>query len=331
MTGEMSPFERYLRKRLEARNPSWGREWGVCLEEIRSTLAELLRRGADAQFVQFVLANYRWRQVVPLGPIEDRDALIKQIDRLLVNEGPWFQYVQHSGGEAWRAAEEELRRARSRLLSVRPHDMSVFEATSTEWMTGGPRWDSDRSYTCLWVLDWYLRQIPGVSRLKRRLLAELLLPFGFLGRSAEPILLVAQRLRRNPRVHKGIRSIRNVKLAHLIRMYHAAHGVAGVECGPLCKEQRDILFFSPPIKVERLTEKALVLERKNQHAGAARCYQASLKEGEQRLGRDYPYLAWIVVRHWFALRAAGQHAEAAKVRRRADAMWAKHGAGHLSG
>src|SRR5262249_23943990 len=43
------------------------------------------------------------------------------------------------------------------------------------------------------------------------------------------------------------------------------------------------------------------------------------------------YLSWILVRYWLALRAAGQDAEAAKVRPRADAMWAKYGAGHLSG
>lgn len=330
MTGEMSPFERYVRESLGKKDPSWVPEWDACLEEVRPTLVELRRRGSDDQFVLFVLANYRWRQVAPPGSIEERDSLIKRIDRLLTSEGFWFRYVQQSGGQTWKAAEEELRRAKSRLLSIRSRDSSAFEETSTEWRAAGPRWHSDRSYTCLWILNWYLRQIRGVSRIKRRLLAELLLPFGFLGRSGEPILLVAQRLRRNPRVRKGNRFIRNVNLAHLIRMYHVAHSQAGVECGPLCKEQQDVLFFSPPIKVERLTRKAWTLERRNQHAGAARCYRAALKEGEKRLGRDHPYLAWIHVRHWLALRAAGRHAEAAKVRHRADVMWTKHGAGHLS-
>ena len=327
----MSPFERFVRKRLGNRDPSWAHEWDACLEEVRSPLAELRRRGGDAQFALFVLSNYRWRQVVSLGPIKERDALIKQIDRLLGNKGPWFQYAQQSGGEPWKAAEGELRRAKSRLLSIRPRDRSAFEETHSEQMAGGPRWDSDRSYTCLWILDWYFRQVRGVSRVKRRLLAELLLSFGFLGRSDEPILLVAQRLRRNPRVRKGSRAIRNINLAHFIRMYHVAHSEAGVECGPLCKAQQDVLFFSPPIKVERLTERARALERKKKHAEAARCYGAALRAGERFLGTDHPYLAWILVRYWMALRAAGREAEASKVRPRAEAMWAKYGTGHLSG
>src|SRR5262245_5880671 len=109
----MSPFERFVRKRLGERDPSWVHEWDACLEETRSPLTELRRRGGDAQFVLFVLANYRWRKVVSLGSIKERDALIKQIDRLLGNKGSWFQYVQHSGAEPWKETEGELRRAKS--------------------------------------------------------------------------------------------------------------------------------------------------------------------------------------------------------------------------
>ncbi len=327
---EMSPFERYLRERLGKKNSSWVKEWDTCTEAVRSVLAELRGKDGDDQFVLFVLANYRWRQVVPFGPLRERDSLIKQIDQLLGNQSSWFQYVQQSGRDSWKAAEEALRHAKSCLLSIRSHDMSVFEATHTEWTTEGPRWASDHSYTCLWVLDWYLKQMPGVRRIKRRLLGELLLPFGFLGRSRNTVLLVAQRLRRNPRVRKGNRFIRNWNLAHLIRMYHQLHKEAGAQCGPLCAARQDILAFKPPIKADRLIEKAWALERSNRHAPAARCYQAALADAEQILGMDHPYLAWIWVRYWLALRAGGQHAKAAKIKARADAMWAKHGAGHLS-
>ncbi len=238
--------------------------------------------------------------------------------------------MQQSGREAWKAAEEELQRAKSRILAIRPHDMSAFESTHTDRMTGGSRWGSDHSYTCLWVLDWHLKQVPGVRRIRRRLLGELLLPFGFLGSSRDPEVLVAQRLRRNPRLRKGHRFIRNTMLAHLIRMYHDEHSAAGVACGPLCEAWLGVLLFNPPVKAHRLTERALSLERRGQHAGAARCYRAALDEVEMVLGTDHFYLAWVLGRYWLALRHAGQHAKAARIKPRVDAMWAKYGAGHLS-
>jgi hypothetical protein len=300
------------------------------MEEARSPLAELRRKGGDDRFALFVLSNYRWRQVVPFGLLKERDSLVDQINQLLGNQSVWFRYVQQSGREAWKAVEEELRRAKCRILAIRPHDMSAFEATQTDWMTGGSRWESDHSYTCLWVLDWHLKQVRGVRRIRRRLLAGLLFPFGFLGRSRDPEVLVAQRLRRNPRLRKGHRFIRNSTLAHLIQMYHYEHSAAGVACGPLCEAWPDVLFFKPPVKAHGLTRRALSLERRGQHAGAARCYRAALDEVEMVLGTDHFYLAWILVRYWLALRHAGQHAKAARIKPRADAMWAKYGAGHLS-
>ena len=285
-------------------------------------------KGGDDGFALFVLTNYRWRQVVPPGPRKERDALIAQIDQLLGDQSVWHRHMRQSG--SWKVAEEELRRGKDRVLSNRPHDMSAFEATQTDWMTEGPRWASDHSYTCLWAIDWYLRQVRGVRRIRRRLLGDLLLPFGFLGRSTDPDLLVAQRLRRNPRVRKGHRSIRNSTLAHLMKMYHHEHTGAGTGCGPLCDAWADVLFFKPPIKADRLTEKALRFEGKHKHARAAECYRAALDEVETALGRDHGYVAWILVRYWLALRHAGQHAKARRVKPRADAMWTKYGQGHLS-
>jgi len=141
---------------------------------------------------------------------------------------------------------------------------------------------------------------------------------------------VAQRLRRNPRVRKGQRAIRNSTLAHLMRVYHHAHSAAGVACGPLCASGKEVLVFKPPAKVDRLTEKALALERQSKHARAAGCYRAALAEAERALGRDHAYSAWILVRYWLALRHAGQHDKAEKVKEDAEAMWAKYGQGHLS-
>ncbi len=328
--GEMSPFDQYVRDRLGTKNAAWPREWDGCLEEARPALEELRRKGGDDRFALFVLANYRWRQVVPLGSLRERESLIHQIDQLLGNQSVWFRYVQQSGREAWKAAEEELRSAKSRLLAIHPHDMSAFEATHTDWMTEGPHWQSNHSYTCLWALHWHLQQIPGVRRIRRRLLAGLLFPFGFLGHSRDPELLVAQRLRRNPRSRKENRFIRNFTLAHLIRMYHHAHREAKGECGPVCKAWPEILRFNPPVKARGLAEKAMSCEHRGQHARAARCYEQALDEAEKVLGPDHSYVAWILVRYWLALRHAGQHAKAARIKPRADAMWVQHGAGPLS-
>jgi hypothetical protein len=327
---EVSPFEGYVRERLERANRAWPREWNRCLEEARPALAELRRLGGDDRFVLFVLANYRWRRIVPFAPLQERRALLAQIARLLGNQSAWFQFLRQNGGEAWKAAEEELRQAKARLLSVQPHDMSAFEATHTSSVTRGPRWQGGHAYTCLWVLDWHLKQLPGLGRIRRRLLGDLLFPFGFLGRSKNTILLVAQRLRRNPRVRKGHRFLRNATLAHLIRMYHRAHSEAQIECGLVCRAWPEVLSFTPPARAHRWTERALKLEGRKRHRKAAHCYQAALEEAEKVLGWDHRYVAWILVRYWLALRHAGQHGRAAKIKARADAMWAKYGAGTLS-
>jgi len=291
-------------------------------------LAKLREKGGDAAFALFVLTNYRWREVVPAGPGKERDALVAQIDKLLGNRTVWARHMRQS--VTWKAAEEELRRAKDGLVSSRPHDTSAFESTHTDWMTAGPRWASDQAYTCLWALDWHLRQVRGVRRIRRRLLGDLLLPFGFLGHSTDPDLLVAQRLRRNPRVRKGRRFIRNSTLAHLIKMYHHEHSMAATPCGPVCDAWPDVLSFTPPVKAHRLTEKALELERKDQHASAAACYRAALDEAEAALGTEHAYLAWILVRYLRALRHAGERAKARRIKPRADAMWAKYGQGHVS-
>lgn len=328
MAGEMSPYEEHLRERLGRKNSAWPGEFDHCLEPARPALAELREKGGDAGFALFVLTNYRWRKVVPLGPRKERDALIAQIDRLLGNQSVWGQQMRQS--VSWKAAEEELKRAKDRLVSTQPHDTSAFESTHTDWMTGGPHWLSDHSYTCLWVLDWHLKQVRGVRRIRRRLLGDLLLPFGFLGHSTEPDLLVAKRLRRNPRLRKGHRFIRNHTLVHLMKMHHHEHGAAEVACGPVCDAWPDVLFPTRPAKAHRLAEKALELERKGKHARAAECYRAALDQAELALGTDHGYLAWILVRYWLALRHAGQHGKATRVKPRAGAMWAKYGMGHLS-
>jgi len=124
-----------------------------------------------------------------------------------------------------------------------------------------------------------------VRRIRRRLLWDLLLPFGFLGRSRDPDLLVAQRLRRNLRVRKGHRFIRNSTLAHLIKMHHHEHSMARTVCGPVCNAWPDVLSFKPPAKADQLAEKSLKLERKGNHARAAECYRAALDHAEGRWGR----------------------------------------------
>jgi hypothetical protein len=181
-------------------------------------------------------------------------------------------------------------------MSSRPHDTSAFESTQTDWATTGPRWASDHSYTCLWALDWHLKGVRKVRRIRRRLLGDLLFPFGFLGRSSDPELLVAQCLRRNPRVRKGHRVIRNSTLAHLIKMHHHEHTMARTVCGPVCNAWPDVLSFKPPAKADRLTEKALKLERKGNHARAPEYYRAALGHAEEALGMDHGYLAWVLVR-----------------------------------
>lgn len=328
MAGELSPYEQHLRARLGRTHRAWPREFEHCLAQARPALTALRRQGGDDGFALFVLTNYRWRQVVTPGPRRERDLLVAQIDQLLGNQSVWARQLRRR--DSWKAAEEELRRARDHLVSSRPQDLSAFEMTSTAWMTEGPRWTSDHSYTCLWVLDWYLRQVRGVRRGRRGLLADLLLPFGFLGQSADPDLLVAQRLRRNPRRHRGHRVIRNITLAHLMRTHHREHRAAETACGPLCKAWPDVLAFAPPPRVQHLTEQGLRLERRDQHARAAACYRAALDAGAKALGTDHAYLAWILVRYWLALRHAGQQAAAARIKPRAEAMWARYGAGHLS-
>jgi hypothetical protein len=328
VAGKMSPYEQRLRTRLGQKNSAWPREFDRCLERVRPALAELRGKGGDADFALFVLTNYHWRQVVPAGPEGERDALVDRIDQLLGNQGMWARHMRQS--VTWKAAEEGLRRAKDRLESSRPHDMSAFESTHTDRMTASRRWTSDHSYTCLWALDWHLRQLPKVRRIRRRLLGDLLFLFGFLGNSSDPEVLVAQRLRRNPRVRTGHRVMRNFTLAHLISMYHAEHSMAATACGPLCNAWPDVLSFKPPTKADRLTEKALELERKGKHARAAECYRAARERAERALGTDHGYVTWILVRYWLALRHAGQHAKARRIKPQADAMWAKYGQGHLS-
>jgi hypothetical protein len=325
----MSPFERYLRERLGELNPAWLPEWDRCRDAARSPLAELRQKGGDDRFTLFVLANYRWRALVLPGPLEERDALIEQIDALLGNQSVWVQHVRQSGRMAWMAAEEELRRAREALLTIRALDLSTFESGSTDWMTSGAHWRSDHSYSCLWVLDWHLKQLPRVRRIRRRLLAELLTTFELLPDSEDPERLVAQRLRRNPRIRVGHRSIRNSTLAQLIRIYHRVHGLAKEDCGPIC-ESSTFLRFMAPVEAERLVTEAVALEQKEQHVEAARCYRAALTEAQKHLGTDHFYLAPILVRLWLALRHAGQHTKAAKVKPRVERMWEKYGLGHLS-
>jgi hypothetical protein len=328
LTDELSPYAQHLRARLGRKDRAWPGEFDRCLAEGRSALAALRVKGGDDRFALFVLTNYRWRQVVPPGPRKGRDTLVAQIDELLGGQSVWHRRMRQS--VTWGAAAEELRRAKDGLLQSRPHDTSAFESTQTAWTAAGSRWASDHSYTCLWVLDWYFRQVRGLRRSRRRVLGDLLVPFGFLGRSTDPDVLVAQRLRRNPRLRKGHRFIRNSTLVHLIKMHHYEHGGAGAACGPVCKAWADVLFFKPPAKADRLTERALALEGKHQHDRAAECYRAALDQAEAALGRDHAYLAWILVRYWLALRHAGQHGQAARVKPRADAMWAKYGMGHLS-
>ncbi len=299
-----------------------------CLEEVRPALAKLREKGGDADFALFVLTNYRWRHVVPPGPGKERDALVAQINKLLGNQNVWARHMRQS--VTWKAAEEELRRAKDGLVKSRPHDTSAFESTHTDWMTASPRWVSDHSYTCLWALDWHLRQVRKVRRIRRRLLGDLLFPFGFLGRSSDPEVLVAQRLRRNPRMRKGHRVIRNFTLAHLMKMYHHEHSMAATACGPVCTSWPDVVSFTPPAKADRLVEKAFELERKGKHARAAACYRVALDQAEMALGTDHGYLASILARYWLALRHAGQHGKARRIKPRADAMWAKYGQGHLS-
>jgi hypothetical protein len=329
VTDELSPYAQHLRARLGHRDRVWPGQFDRCLEQARSAFAELHARGGDDRFALFVLTNYRWRQVVPPGPRQGRARLIARIDELLGGQSVWHRQMRQS--VSWGLAAEELSRAKDRLLQTRPHDASAFESTQTGWTVAGSRWASDHSYTCLWVLDWHLRQVRGLRRRRRRVLGDLLVPFGFLGRSTDPDVLVAQRLRRNPRRRTGHRFIRNSTLAHLIKMHHREHDEAGVTCGPLCHAWADVLFFKPPVKVNRLTEQALALEGKQRHDRAAECYRAALGQAEAALGRDHAYLAWILVRYWLALRHAGQHGKAARVKPRADAMWAKYGMGHLSG
>src|SRR5713101_3165466 len=235
----MSPYEQHLRTRLQWKDGAWPREFDRCLEEVRPALAKLRGKGGDADFGLFVLTNYRWRHVVPAGPRKERDVLIAQIDQLLGNQSVWARSMRRRG--TWKATEEELRRVKEGLLSSRPHDTSAFESMQTDWTAAGPRWASDHSYTCLWALDWHLRQVRKVRRIRRRLLGDLLLPFGFLGRSSDPEVLVAQRLRRNPRMRKGHRVIRNFTLAHLMKMYHHEHSMAATACGPVCTSWPDVV------------------------------------------------------------------------------------------
>lgn len=328
MAGKMSPYEQHLRTRLGQKDGTWPGEFDHCLEGVWPVLAELRDKGGDADFALFVLTNYCWRHVVAAGPERERDTLIAQIDQLLDNQSAWAHHMRQSA--TWKTAEEELRRAKDRLERSRPHDMSAFESTHTDWMTASPRWASDHAYTCLWALDWYLRQVRKVQRIRRRLLADLLFPFGFLGRSSDPEVLVAQRLRRNPRVRKGHRFIRNFTLAHLIKMYHHEHSIAKTACGPVCTSWSDVVSFTPPARAHRLAEKAFELEREGKHARAAACYRVALDQAEMALGTDHGYLASILARYWLALRHAGQHAEARRIKPRADAMWTKYGQGHLS-
>jgi hypothetical protein len=325
---EPSPYAQHLRARLGRKDRTWPTEFDRCLGEALPALAALRAKGGDDGFVLFVLTNYRWRRVVPPGPRKERATLIAQIDALLDGQSVWHRHLRQS--VSWEAAAEELRRAKARLPPRRPHDASAFESTHTDWPTAGPRWASDHSYTCLWVLDWHLKQVRRLRRSRRPMLADLLVPFGYLGRSTDPDVLVAQRLRRNPRRRTGYRFIRNSTLVHLIKMHHHEHGAAGTPCGPVCTAWAEVLFFAPPVKADRLIGKALALERKDRHAQAAACYRAALDHAEAALGRDHGYLAWILVRYWLALRHAGLHAQAARVKPRADVMWARYGMGHLS-
>jgi hypothetical protein len=79
-------------------------------------------------------------------------------------------------------------------------------------------------------------------------------------------------------------------------MYHHEHTMARTVCGPVCNAWPDVLSFKPPAKADRLTEKALKLERKGNHARAPEYYRAALGHAEEALGMDHGYLAWVLVR-----------------------------------
>src|SRR5260370_36973398 len=114
MTGEMSPYEQHLRARLQQKDEGWPREVELYLEEVRPALAKLRGKGGDADFALFVLTNYCWRKVMPTGSGKERVTLVAQIDKLLGNQSSWARYLRRN--VTWKAAEEELRRAKDGLV-----------------------------------------------------------------------------------------------------------------------------------------------------------------------------------------------------------------------
>ena len=251
----MTGFEKYLAEALGWERPDWGREWGRLTQdsETQSVLRKLAGRGADRNFVLFVLAEYGWRRINLVPHAGKRDALVRAIDLLLNSGDSWRRVLL--GAPGWDYVEQWLQEAKERLKAVAHMDSGGFSAMTTKDDREGGRWRTRHVSTGLVVLDWHMKRASGHQRTNLALLGPLVYQFQ-LTKTENLERWVEQRLRREwqrlrreeqqfrPQAHQGEladrarRSVERFVIFPLVLSYHEAHRHAGLPCGSACHHDR---------------------------------------------------------------------------------------------
>jgi hypothetical protein len=227
----MSEFRAYMRRQLAGWDPRWADEWDQAMgdRQAAAALGQIKRLGGDPDFCLYVLADYRWRRLRPLRDLRQRTELLRAINVLLRAGDLWARMVR--AGAAGLSADHlqgVLVEARLTLQGVRALDDGPFSRTTTDRSPRGKAWLSDRQSTCLSLLDRHIRHGADRRRRARRVLADLLVAFGWLSASKDPERWVEKRLER-------IDPASRFPLRAAYQWFHDLHRQAGTPCSRACE------------------------------------------------------------------------------------------------
>ncbi len=227
----MSEFRAYMRRQLAGWDPRWADEWDQAMGDgqAAAALGRIKRLGGDPDFCLYVLADYRWRRLRPLRDLRQREELLRAINVLLGASDLWARMLR--GGATGLSADKMrgfLVEARLALQGVRALDDGPFSQTTTDRSPRGKAWLSDRQSMCLSLLDRHIRHGSERQRRARRVLADLLVAFGWLSASKDPERWVEKRLER-------IDPASRFPLRAAYQWFHEVHRQAGTPCSRACE------------------------------------------------------------------------------------------------
>ena len=238
----MSEFRAYMRSQLARWDPSWAAEWDQAIgdSQAAAALGRIKRLGGDPEFCLYVLADYRWRTLRPLRDLRQREELLRAIT-VLLRAGDLWGSVLRRGAPDFGADEMQgvLVEARLTLQAARALDDGPFSQTTTDRSPRGKAWLSDRQSTCLSLLDRHIRHGSERRRRARRVLADLLVAFGWLSASKDPERWVEKRLER-------IDPTSRFPLRAAYQGFHEVHRQAGARCSWACALWRGSLDRTNP-------------------------------------------------------------------------------------